>query len=187
VAEDRRSSRRRAHTANGRRALRHTSLPAASAAPNRFRDPHRAGSAQLTAAPNAPLAAVDKDQPVSSLTTVDSLVAETFALPRFNLTLVGAFRRLRAPSGRGRIIRAPDAHHDPTPPEIGIRMAIGARRTDIVKLILQDGLRLTTAGIAIGAAAAFLATRLLAAQLPGMRQADLATLTIAAAGSAAIF
>lgn len=127
------------------------------------------------------VATVDKDQPVSSLTTVDSLVAETFALPKFNLTLVGVFAGcalLLAGTGLFALLM-----HTMTQrrSEIGIRMAIGARQIDIVTLILQDGLRLTVAGIAIGSAAAFVSTRLLAAYLPGMRQADLATLSVAAA------
>ena len=60
--------------------------------------------------------------------------------------------------------------------EIGIRMAIGARPADIVRMVLSDGLRLTAAGMALGTFAAYAATRAAASQLPGMRDADAWTL-----------
>jgi putative ABC transport system permease protein len=60
--------------------------------------------------------------------------------------------------------------------EIGLRMALGAQPRDVAKLVLSYGLVLTGAGVAIGIAAAFGATRLLSSLLYGVRADDPATL-----------
>ena len=105
------------------------------------------------------VAAVDKDQPVSSLATLDEIVAETFALPRFQLTLAGIFAAcalLVAGTGLFAVLMQAMAERRR---EIGIRMAIGAARSDIVALVLREGLALTGMGVVIGAAAAFAGLR----------------------------
>jgi len=56
--------------------------------------------------------------------------------------------------------------------EIGVRMALGADRLDVVRLILKQGMRLTAIGIACGLALSFAATRLLADLLYGIKPAD---------------
>jgi putative ABC transport system permease protein len=134
------------------------------------------------------VAAVDKDQPVSSLTTVDAIVDETFALPRFQLTLAGVFAvcaLLVAGTGLFAVLMQAMTERRR---EIGIRIAIGAARGDVIRLVLREGLGLAGAGVAIGAAASFaglqaggltlaytaiavLAAAVLAAALPAMRAA----------------
>jgi len=64
--------------------------------------------------------------------------------------------------------------------EIGVRVAIGARLGDVVRLVLRGGVRLALLGIGIGLAAAFLATRLMAGMLYGVAPADPATLVAVA-------
>jgi ABC-type antimicrobial peptide transport system permease subunit len=59
--------------------------------------------------------------------------------------------------------------------EIGIRMALGAQRADMLKMILRQSLVLVFVGIAIGVAAALGATRLMATLLYGVRASDLST------------
>jgi ABC-type antimicrobial peptide transport system permease subunit len=59
--------------------------------------------------------------------------------------------------------------------EVGIRMALGAQRRDVVGLILRQGLRLALSGIAIGLIAAWAATRLLINMLYGVSATDLPT------------
>jgi len=98
--------------------------------------------------------AIDKDQPVSSLTTVNSLVDETFALPRFNLTLVGVFSFCALALAMAGVFA--QAMHSVTERthEIGLRIALGAQRGDVVRMVLRDGAMLAAAGIAIGAVGA---------------------------------
>ena len=96
------------------------------------------------------VAAIDKDQPLSSLTTVDWLVRETFALPRFNLTLVGVFAACALALAMAGVFA--QAMHSVTERshEIGIRIALGAQRGDVVRMVLGDGAGLAAMGIAIG-------------------------------------
>jgi predicted permease len=70
--------------------------------------------------------------------------------------------------------------------EIGVRMALGARRSDVMKMVMRQGLRLTTVGLLIGLAAAFGVARLLSPLLYGISANDPATMTAVAVGLAAI-
>jgi predicted permease len=70
--------------------------------------------------------------------------------------------------------------------EIGVRMALGARRSDVLKLVMSQGLRLTAIGLAIGLCAAFGAARLLSPLLYGIGTNDPATMTAVALGLATI-
>jgi putative ABC transport system permease protein len=60
--------------------------------------------------------------------------------------------------------------------EIGIRMALGAGRTDVLQLVLRTALRLVGSGVVLGALASLAATRVLASQLFGVKPHDPATL-----------
>jgi putative ABC transport system permease protein len=61
--------------------------------------------------------------------------------------------------------------------EIGIRMALGARMSDVLKLVLRNGMSLVLIGAAIGVAGAFATTRVLSSLLFGVAPTDLATFT----------
>jgi ABC-type antimicrobial peptide transport system permease subunit len=62
--------------------------------------------------------------------------------------------------------------------ELGVRVALGARRGDIIGLVLRDGVRLAVVGVAIGVAGALAATRLLAGLLYGVSATDTATFVV---------
>ena len=64
--------------------------------------------------------------------------------------------------------------------EIGIRMALGAERADILRLVLGQGLRMTLIGLAIGLAVSLASTRLLRSQLFGVTTSDALTYTVVA-------
>jgi predicted permease len=70
--------------------------------------------------------------------------------------------------------------------EIGVRMALGARRSDVLKMVMGQGLRLTAIGLGIGLSAALGAARLLAPLLYGIGANDPATMSAVAAGLTAI-
>jgi putative ABC transport system permease protein len=70
--------------------------------------------------------------------------------------------------------------------EIGVRMALGARRSDVMKMVMGQGLRLTAIGLGIGLVAAFAGARLLKPLLYGIGANDPATMAAVAVGLAAI-
>jgi putative ABC transport system permease protein len=70
--------------------------------------------------------------------------------------------------------------------EIGVRMALGARRSDVLRIVMGHGLRLTAIGLGIGLCAAVGASRLLAPVLYGIGANDPATMTAVAVGLAVI-
>ena len=126
------------------------------------------------------VAAIDKDQPVSSLTTVDSLVAETFALPRFNLTLLAVFAGCALALAMAGVFALLMHAVTQRIHEIGIRMALGARRADVLRLVILDGVGWTALGIVCGVMGATAAGRAISGLLAGMRPPDAATILGAA-------
>jgi ABC-type antimicrobial peptide transport system permease subunit len=71
-------------------------------------------------------------------------------------------------------------------PEIGVRMAVGARREQVVWMVLKDSVALTVAGVVIGIPLAMLAGRALASSLYGVKPLDAVTYLLAVAGVAAV-
>ena len=70
--------------------------------------------------------------------------------------------------------------------EIGIRMALGASRKDVLKIVLGQGLALSLTGIALGVAGAFALTRLMASLLFGVGATDFLTFAVASFALAAV-
>jgi putative ABC transport system permease protein len=105
--------------------------------------------------------ALDKDQPISEIRTMEWYLADSMAQRRFNMLLLGAFAGLAlilAAVGIYGVIAYTVAQRTH---EMGIRIALGAQRTDIFKLIFGQAMLTTVAGIVIGLGAALGLTRLL--------------------------
>ena len=121
--------------------------------------------ASLTAAVRTQIAAIDPNQPVTGIQTVEELIDKSRSQPRFTLFLIGAFSAVAlvlALMGIYGILAYSVAERRQ---EMGIRLALGAHRADILLLIVRQGLVLTAIGIAIGLTAALLLTRLMASLL----------------------
>jgi predicted permease len=121
--------------------------------------------------------AVDPDLPVAKFTTLATLVDRSMTADRFSMLLVCSFGLLAlilASIGMYGVISYSVMQRTP---EIGVRMALGAQRTQIFVMILRQASRLAVAGIAIGLIAALGATHLMARFLYGVRPADPITFT----------
>jgi putative ABC transport system permease protein len=115
---------------------------------------------------------VDKNQPISKVATMDRVIATSMAQRRFAMTLFSIFAGLAlvlAAVGLYGVL----AHNVSTRTnELGVRIALGAQKGDILRLVVRQGLLLTAMGIAIGVAGALALTRFLASQLFGVTPTD---------------
>jgi putative ABC transport system permease protein len=124
-----------------------------------------AGQSGIAEAVRKEVMTIDPEQPVHSIKPLDRLRAESIAAPRFRTLLLGLFAAiamLLAAVGIYSVMAYSVAQRSH---EFGIRLALGARTTDLLKMVLGQGLMLTLAGVAIGLAASFALTRLLATLL----------------------
>ena len=118
---------------------------------------------------------IDPDVPASSVRTVEQYLAQSVAPRRFNLTLVAIFSAaalLLASMGIYAVISYTVVQRTR---EIGIRMALGAHRREVLGLILGEGLQLVGRGAALGLVLALLVTRLMKGLLFEVSSADPAT------------
>jgi putative ABC transport system permease protein len=117
--------------------------------------------------------AIDKDVAASSATTMSDVLSVSVAPRRFNLLLLelfAGFSILLTALGLYSVISYGVIQRKN---EIGIRMALGAQRNDVLKLILGQGLRLVLVGTALGVAGAFAMTHLISSLLFGVSATDL--------------
>jgi len=129
---------------------------------------------QLSTAARQEIKQLDKDLPVT-INTLDQIFSNSVAGQRFNALLLGIFASLAlilASVGVFGVINYSVAQRTH---EIGIRLALGAQRSDVFKLIVGHGLILALAGVTIGAVGAFALTRLIAGLLFGVSPTDLLT------------
>ena len=130
----------------------------------------------------ADLEALDRDVPMFQVRTMDQIAADTVAQPRLYMALLAIFAAtavLLAGLGLYGVLAQTVGQRTR---EIGIRMAVGAARRQVVLLVMAQGSRLALAGIAIGLAGAALASRALSGILFGVTPVD--PLTYAAVGLA---
>jgi putative ABC transport system permease protein len=119
---------------------------------------------------------VDRNQPVSNIRTMDEILSEEVAQRRIGMTLLAAFAALAlllASLGIYGVLSYSVAQRTH---EIGIRMALGAGRKDVLQMALADGMRLAAAGVVIGLGASFALTRLMERLLFGVSASDPLTL-----------
>ena len=124
--------------------------------------------------------AVDPELPVFGAQTLDEMVSASLSERRFSMEMVGLFALtalLLAALGIYGVISyiVSERTH-----EIGIRLALGAQRQNILRMVLRQGLSLALAGAAVGLAGALIVSHLMAGQLYGVRPTD--PLTFAGVG-----
>ncbi len=119
--------------------------------------------------------AIDKDQPVTRVATMDALVAQTAAQRRFILVLFELFALVALGLAAAGIYGVLSGSVTERVREIGVRAALGATGGDIVRLVLRQGLTLTAVGAGIGLVAALGLSRLIAGLLFDTSRLDPAT------------
>ncbi len=133
----------------------------------------------VTSAIRAQVAAIDPDQPITHIQTVDQLMDESRSQPRFTMLLLGAFSGTALALAIVGIYGVLAYSVEQRRQEFGIRLALGANREDILRLVVGHGLILTITGIATGLLASLLLTRLLSSLLYKVGARDLTTFVLA--------
>jgi predicted permease len=115
---------------------------------------------------------IDPDLPIARVTPMTKMVADSIETPRFLAVLTGTFAALAMLLAALGVYGVVSYGVTERLPEFGVRLALGAGRADLFRLVFRDGLRLTAIGIAIGAAGAYLVARAIGALLYGVAPAD---------------
>lgn len=141
-------------------------------------EPHGVASAV-----RAQLAAIDPDQPVTAIQTVDEMMDSSRAQPRFTMLLIDGFSAtalILAVLGIYGVLAYTVAQRQQ---ELGVRLALGAEKSDIFRLVVGQGLTLTLAGIGLGLVGAFVAavtaSHMVAGLFYNVRAWDLPTFVLA--------
>ena len=121
---------------------------------------------------------IDKDQPVSNIRTMETILADSIARQRFSMLLLAIFASVALVLAAVGIYGVMSYSVAQRTHEIGIRMALGAQTSAVLKLAVGYGMKLVVAGIAIGLIAAFALTRVMSTLLFGVTATDLTTFTL---------
>ncbi len=144
-----------------------------------------AGDPSALIAPiRAAIRSIDAELPVDAIGTVDDLVSKSLAQRRFSMLLMAIFASLALILAMVGIYGVMAYSVTQATQEIGIRMALGAGRSDVLRIVLTYGGLLMSVGLVAGIAAALGAGRLLATQLYEVKPFD--PLTFAAVGAALV-
>ena len=142
----------------------------------------RSSSAGMAAAVRNEVLALDKNQPVYSIRTLDTVLSQSVAAPRFRTWLLGVFAGLALMLAAVGIYGVISYAVSQRTQEIGIRMALGAQAADVLKLVVKGGMTLALIGVVVGVAGAFALTRLMTTLLFGVKPTDVTTFAIVSAG-----
>jgi putative ABC transport system permease protein len=121
------------------------------------------------------VSSMDRGVPVSQVQTMDEVVAQSNARPRFYLLLLGAFAAAAVLLAAVGIYGVMSYSVSRRTNEIGVRMALGAKPSDVLRLIVGHGMVVALGGAAVGLAGALGLTRLMSSLLYGVGASDPAT------------
>jgi putative ABC transport system permease protein len=142
--------------------------------------------AALVPALRSAVLAIDPNQPIANVTTLETIVADSLAQPRLSMTLMGLFGILALTLAAVGIYGLLSYSVAQRTPEFGIRLALGAQAADVLRLILRQGVVLVLAGEALGLLGAFALTRLIGSLLFGVTPTDGSTFIVVAGLLAAV-
>jgi putative ABC transport system permease protein len=126
--------------------------------------------------------ALDPDMPIENVRTLDELRDQNLATPRLTATLIGIFAALAlivTLTGITGVIATSVSHRTQ---EFGVRMALGAQRPQVLRMVLRQGMVLVAAGLAVGIGAAVLMGQTLTAYLYQTDPADPVTFALVSIG-----
>ena len=136
----------------------------------------------LTAAVTNAIHEVDKDLPVAEVATLESLLARESSPRRFNAVLFAVFATLALVLAVTGVYGVLSYSVSQRTHEVGIRMALGAGRRDVLRLFMRQGMMLVFVGLVIGLASALALTRLMSSLLFGVSTTDTLTFVSVAIG-----
>jgi len=135
-------------------------------------------SAGLLSSIRAALAEVDKTVPMYDVKSMEEMVEESGSLRRLNMWLIGTFAALALTLAAVGIYGVIAYAVSQRTREIGIRIALGAQRRDVLRLILGQGAKLALAGVIAGLVGAVMLSQLMSSLLFGVSPRDLATFSV---------
>lgn len=130
----------------------------------------------VLSAVRAQVAGPTEDQPVFGVETMDQIISASLAERRFTMLLLIIFASTALVLAAVGIYGVMSYSVTRRTHELGVRMALGATRSDVLKLVVREGMALAVIGVVVGLTAAFGLTRLMASLLYGVRPADPLTL-----------
>ena len=138
--------------------------------------------AALASAVRGAIAEIDHAQPIYDMQTLEQLVAKSLGQRRFTLMLMLLFGVIALVLSAVGIYGVMAFAVTQRTQEIGIRMALGARTIDVLKLVVGSGMYLAAIGVILGLVGAFAITRLMTSLLFGVSPTDVATFVLVSAG-----
>jgi putative ABC transport system permease protein len=132
----------------------------------------KAAPEALAAAAREEMGRIDRDIPLRGVRTMEVLIADTLWRARLSAWLFGLFAALAATLAAAGLYGVMSYSVNQRAQEIGLRMALGAESRDVLRMVIGEGFKLTVVGLALGLAAAFALSRLIASQLFGVTATD---------------
>jgi putative ABC transport system permease protein len=136
----------------------------------------------LTATVRRAVQAVDKDVPIAEVATFEDVLARESSTRRFNAILFSIFAALALVLAVTGVYGVLSYSVSQRTHEVGIRMALGAGHRDVLRLFMEQGMRLVLLGLVIGLGGAFALTRLMTSLLFGVSTTDKVTFVLVGAG-----
>jgi putative ABC transport system permease protein len=129
----------------------------------------------LTASVRKQVAALDPELPLADVNTMKRMLSESVAEPRLHTSLILVFAALALALAAVGIYGVMSYAVTQRTQEIGIRIALGAGTSDVLKLVLKNGMTITLIGVVVGLAGAIALTRLMTTLLFGVTPTDATT------------